>query len=659
MSSSLFYTGLSGLNVAQAALVTTGHNTANVGTPGYSRQSVQVASMPGLYAQGVGFFGAGARAVDVQRSHSAYLGTQLHQAQASRDALATYQAQVSQIDNLLADPDAGLAPQLQTFFAHVQAVANTPADTAARQQMLSSAQALASQFRSMDASLGRLDLGINEQLQVQVEQVNSVTEQIAHLNRQITRLSSATGTQAPNDLLDQRDQLVGQLGQLLGSRLVVQDGGSYNLFIGNGQPLVLGQEFTRLAAVASSADPSRQALALVHASGRRVELQDSAIASGQMGGLLKFRQETLVPTQNALGRMALGLASAMNAQQALGRDLQGGLGQPLYASGGPQALAHQRNQGDLQLAVDLADVGALSTSDYRLKVTDSGGALQYTLTRLADQKDLGRWPATGFPVSVDGFTLRLASGSAQAGDAFLIQPTRTGARDLQALLLDPARVAAAAPITTAATPGNRGTGRISAGSVDAAFLAAPLAAPLTLSFDATTGSLSGFPAGAQVEVTTASGTTAHPIAASTDAVPYAAGASYRFGGMRVQFQGDPAHGDSFIVQPSLGAVSDGRNALRLGALQTAKVLGGGTASLGEAFGQIVSSVGNKTRQVEVALGAQSALSLQIRGAAQAVSGVNQDEETAHLLMFQQMYQANAKVIQAAATMFDAVLGIAR
>ncbi len=660
MSNSLFYTGLSGLNVAQNALVTTGHNTANVNTPGYSRQSVVVASSPGLDMPGVGYLGAGARAVDVRRSQDAFLAAQLNQAEAGREALASHQAQISQIDNLLADPDAGLAPQMQTFFAHVQAVANTPADTAARQQMLSSAQALAGQFRSMDGALGRLEAGVNEQLAVQVEPINTLASQVADLNRMIARMSKATPGQAPNDLLDERDRLVGELGRLAGTRLVVQDGGSYNLFIGSGQPLVLGQDAHRLAAVPSAADPSRTALALVHASGRTVELQDTALTGGQLGGLLSFRRDTLVPAQNAIGRMALGLAERMNAQQALGRDLLGGLGQPLFASGGAQALGNARNQGDLALAVQVADAGALTTSDYTLNVQSSGAGNVYSLVRLSDRETLGSWSEADFPVTVDGLSMGLAAGAAQPGDSFLIQPTRQGARDLQALLVEPARIAAAAPIVTAAEAGNRGTGRISAGSVDAAFLAAPLSAPMSLSYDAAGPGLSGFAPGTQVQVTTPAGASSlHTVAAAGEVVPFAPGSTLNFGGMTLRIEGQPAQGDRFSIAPSNGAVSDGRNALLLGGLERVKTLGGGTASFSEALGQLVSRVGNQARQIEVALGAQTALSRQVKAAHQSVAGVNQDEEAANLLMYQQMYQANAKVIQAAASMFDAVLGIAR
>ena len=261
----MFYTGLSGLNAAQAALVTTGHNTANVNTPGYSRQSAQVATAGGVYRASVGFFGSGAKVVDVTRSYDAYLASQLNQAQSLNQSLTTYYTQISQIDNLLANQKAGLAPQLQSLFTNIQAVANTPADPAARQQLISSAQAAANQFRSMDQYLSGLNNTTNDQISGTVDQINSYAEQIASLNKQVALLSNASGGQAPNDLLDQRDQLVNQLGLLVGTKLEVQDGGQYNISIGNGQSLVLGDSASKLAAVRSAADPSRTAVAVVNA----------------------------------------------------------------------------------------------------------------------------------------------------------------------------------------------------------------------------------------------------------------------------------------------------------------------------------------------------------------------------------------------------------
>ena len=548
MSNSMFYTGLSGLNAAQAALVTTGHNTANVNTPGYSRQTAQISASGGANIPGVGFFGNGAQVTDVSRSYDQYLSSQLNQAQSLNQSLTTYGAQISQIDNLLANQTAGLAPQMQTLFSHVQAVASTPADTSARQQLISSSQALANQFRSMDQYLTGLNANVNDQVSGTVEQINTYAGQIASLNKQVVMFGNASGTQAPNDLLDQRDQMVSELGKLTGVKVVVQDGGQLNVFIGNGQTLVLGDKATTLAAVSSASDPSRTTLATVNNAGKAVQMQEGMVTGGSLGGLLQFRSETLTAAQNSLGRIAISLSEAFNTQHKAGFDLNGVEGKNFFSQASPAVLSNATNSQASALTASFADVGKLTTSDYRV---DATGSNTFKVTRLSDNVVVAANSAGAY----DGLTLAFTGGV--AGDSFLVQPTRSGARDFAVVLTDPAKVAAAGSPFTSANAG----------------------------------------------------------------------------------------------------VSDGSNALQLGALQNKKTMAGGTASFNDAYAQLVSTVGNKARQVQISGAAQSSLTLQIRTAQQSVSGVNQDEETANLLMFQQMYQANAKVIQTASTLFDAVLGI--
>ena len=227
------------------------------------------------------------------------------------------------------------------------------------------------------------------------------------------------------------------------------------------------------------------------------------------------------------------------------------------------------------------------------------------------------------------------------------------------VLTDPAKVAAATPIVTGNTAGNRGSGAISAGTVTAAYIGSPTqlaAAGVTLKYNTgTTNTLSGFPTTSAVTVTNPDNTVVNYGAGA--AVTYTAGAAYSFDGITVSVSGAPSNGDTFTIEKNTGGVSDGSNALLLGALQNKKTIGGGASSFNDAYAQLVSTVGNKSQQIQISNTAQTSLTAQIRSAQQSVSGVNQDEETANLLMFQQMYQANAKVIQTASTMFDAVLGI--
>src|SRR5688572_10039898 len=206
---SMFYTGLSGLSVARTALMTTAHNTANVYTTGYNRQTALVSSLGGTVT-GAGFVGNGARVTTVQRSYDRYLTAQLNGAEAAGAALASYGSQINRIDSLLADKTAGLTPLMQSFFASVQGVANTPADPAARQQLISAAQTLANKFRSTDQYLTDLNSSVNDQIEGSTAQINTYATQIASLNQQISQLGAMAGGQPPNDLMDQRDQLVSE-----------------------------------------------------------------------------------------------------------------------------------------------------------------------------------------------------------------------------------------------------------------------------------------------------------------------------------------------------------------------------------------------------------------------------------------------------------------
>ncbi|MBW8721571.1 MAG: flagellar hook-associated protein FlgK, partial [Polaromonas sp.] len=442
-----------------------------------------------------------------------------------------------------------------------------------------------------------------------------------------------------------------------GTKVVVQDGGQYNVFIGNGQTLVLGNVAYQLKAVTSAVDPTRTSVAVVGASGTAIEVKDSSLTGGALGGLLQFRNDTLTVAQNSIGRMAIALSDTFNAQHKLGVDLNGALGQNFFTQSSPSVLSNGMNQGNLLLDATFSNTAQLTTSDYTVEVNAGGN---YVLTRLSDKQVLspaGGYTNANFPLTFDGITLSqvIPVGAAQPGDSFLIQPTNSGARNLDVLVTDVAQVAAAAPIVTGNVSSNKGSGVIGGSSVNAAYLATPLAGAVTLSYATATTTLSGFPALSPVTVTLPNGTATTYAAGAP--VPYTSGAAISFDGITVTLSGAPANGDTFTIAPNAGGVSDGRNALLLGALEGQKTIGGSTATFNDAYAQLVSNIGNKTRQVDIANAAQTSLVAQIRFADQSATGVNQDEETANLLIFQQMYQANAKVIQTASTIFDAVLAL--
>jgi flagellar hook-associated protein 1 FlgK len=435
MGSNILSIGQSALAAAQAGISTTGNNIANASTPGYSRQVVVQSAAP-TQSYGFGFLGQGTNIASVQRVYSDFLGNQMQSAQSSASSLDTYYSQISQIDNMLADPTAGLSPALQGFFNNVQTVATNPSSMPARQAALSSADALAATFNSLGGQLNDLAQGVNSQITSSVSAINSYASQLAQLNGAIASAQSSSG-QPPNDLLDQRDQLVLSLNKEVKATVVKQGDGSYNVFIGNGQPLVVGTTTFNLSTSASATDPGTLGLAYQTGNGNVVALADSSVSGGTLGGLLDFRNNTLAPTQNALGQAAIGLAANFNSQHQAGYDLNGAAGGAFFNVPTPVVGTNSNNTGTAVINASISNAGALTTSDYSLHFDGSN----YTLTRLSDNSTT---TFASFPQTVDGVTLNLASGAAAAGDSFLIRPTVNGATGISVALTDPAKIAAAA-----------------------------------------------------------------------------------------------------------------------------------------------------------------------------------------------------------------------
>jgi flagellar hook-associated protein 1 FlgK len=661
MAGNLLNIGKTGLFAAQAGLATTGHNIANANVAGYSRQQVVQGAAPAQNT-GAGFIGSGTEIAEIKRYSDNFLNGQVRAAQAASSALGAYSAQINQVDNLLADTTSGLSPALQDFFKSVQNVSANAGSPASRQSMLSSAETLAARFQGINGKLGEIRDGVNTGIRSNVDTINSYAQQIARLNDQIGSLSQSTGN-APNDLLDARDELVISLNKQVKTTVVAGSNNSLTVSIGSGQPLVVGNQPFQLAAIQSTADPSRMQVGYV-SGGKMIPLADSALSGGELGGLLEFRSTTLDPAQNALGRIAIGLASTFNAQQRLGQDSSGKMGADLFVQGSP-AISKNLNPNPPDptktpsaVSATVSDPGGLTTSDYQVGYDPVKA--RYTVTRLSDHKVTDIPPpavAGGTQThTVDGIDFTV-SGDGADGDNFLVRPTINGAYEFSVKAKDIGQIAAAGPIMTGAAASNKGSAVISEGSVDQRFLpGAATFAPVALKFDAASNTLQGFGAYA-VTVTDSAG--AQTSYAAGAAIPFSAGASYAFGGVTLSFKGKPIDGDTFSVARNSAGVGDNRNMVLLGELQAKPVLGNGTATYQSAFAQLVSAVGNKAREVQINGAASEAMLARASTEQQNVSGVNLDEEAANLLKYQQAYQAAGKVMQIASTLFDTLLSLGR
>jgi len=644
---SLLSIGKTGLYAAQAALATTGNNITNANVAGYSREVV-VQSTATSMGGANGYIGTGTQVAQVKRYSDDFLNAQVRTAQASSSGLDAYQAQVQQVDNLLADTTSGLSPALQDFFSSVQNLTGDGAGVSSRGSFISAADTLAARFQSMTGRMDEIRKGVNTQITASVTSINTYARQIAQLNDQIGKLTDAAGLNPPNDLLDKRDQLIMDLNKQIKATVVPGDNNSLTVSIGNGQPLVVGTSSFQLAATNSPTDQTRTTVGYI-TQGKITPMAESALTGGELGAALQFRTQTLDLAQNSMGRVAIALATTINDQNHLGLDGNGNPGGDIFTIVPAEVTKNVNNNqtSTTAIAATVVDATQLTTSDYKV---DFDGT-NFNVYRLSDNKKtvISPFPQAQAQV-IDGLAFDV-SGAADTGDNFLVRPTLNGAANFKLALTDGAQIAAAAPIATSVPLTNSGTGKISAGSVDKNYLAAPLASSVSIAFDKASGTLAGFPG--DVDMTVNGTTTTYPAGTNP---PFQDGASYTVAGMSFTLNGAPADGDTFTIAPNTG-LGDTRNASLMGDLQSTNVLDGGKATFQSAYATLVSTVGNKTREVQANAEAAAAQLTQAQSAANNVSGVNLDEEAANLLKYQQAYQASGKVMQIADTIFNALLQI--
>lgn len=635
-SSGMLGVGVSGLLAYQRSLQTVSHNIANANTEGYSRQRVVLSAQTPLFIGG-NHIGNGVTIQSVSRVYDSFLIGQVRTYTSSFNYAETYADHASLIDEMLADPQVGMMPAIEEFFGSVQDVANDPSSIPARQALITQGETLVERFKYLDKRYEDIRTQVNQQLNDNVAEINSLAEAIAGINRDIVL---APGSSPPNDLLDTRDKLLNQLSERVSITTLQQDNGAIDVFIGKGQVLVLNFDAAKLAATRNQYDISQFEVSLDTGATGYQEISN-LISGGKLGGLIDFRNNVLAPAQNSLGALAIGIGETFNAQHKLGQDLNGTLGANFFNTASLQVLPESGVTAPV--SANLTDATQLTSSDYTLRFD---GGNNYTLTRGSDQQTFaidtgGASPYT--TATIDGFSLTITAGAA-VGESYLIRPGKTGASQIGMNISAPREVAAAAPIRTLKSAGNTGTGEISAGAVtNTASL--PLGpGGITLTYNA-----------GNIDI----------VGAVPASVPYVNGGTILLNdpgdgtGIEVVVSGNPANGDLFTIGDNSNGIGDNRNALLLAKLQTLRQLDNGNASYDEFYGGMVADIGIKTNQAQVAQDSQSRLMEQAENARDALSGVNLDEEAANLVKFQQAYQAASQIIVTTNTMFQSLLAAIR
>lgn len=599
---------------------------------GYTKENANFTERPGQ-AYSSGYIGSGTDIQSVTRSYDELLAGQVRSSQSSFSSFDTYATQAANIDNMLSDPKTGLTVSLQNFINAYQTVANSPSTTAQRQALLSQASALSQQMQNYNAQLQTYAGGIEQGISSAITQVNTLTDGIAKLNQQIAAGLASTG-QTPNQLMDQRDQMLDHLSQYVSVSTATQADGSMNVYVGTGQPLVIGATSQKLQATPNQYDASENQVSLVSGGGITTDIT-STITGGQLGGLLSVRSQVLRPAQNTLGQFSVGLSTLVNQAQGAGLDLTGTAGKPMFSVGGVLSSSARSNTGTATVAATRTNLSALTSDDYILR---QSGAGTWTLT---DETTNQPVTMTGTGTAANPFVAAglsiVVSGAAGIGDSFEIRPTASASAGMNVLLTSPTQIAVASSIQTTGAAANTGTGVVKSSVVSDPSVWAPGA--YTISFTSATA----------YQVTDA----ANNVVGTGN---YTSGMPITFNGASVTITGAPANGDTFTVGAAGASnTGDNSNAFALIDSLNAQKMNGGTTSLSSVANNLVSQIGVQTQQAQANASAQKAVNASATDTRNNLSGVNLDEEAAKMVQYQQAYSACAQLIQASNTMFNTLI----
>ncbi|WP_291517816.1 flagellar hook-associated protein FlgK [Acidovorax sp.] len=652
---SLLNVGSRALLANQVALQTAGHNIANVNTPGYSRQTVVLQTVQGQFTGG-GYIGQGVDVQTILRNQSELLTRQAAQAGSVQASDSVRAERLRQLQEVFSGGTAGLGAAINDMMNALSDVVSSPTDITARNVVLTRMDETAARMRSSAERLNEIQYTVTEQLQSSITAVNSLATQIAAVNEQIARAKG--NGQSPNDLLDQRDQLIRDMNQYVQVTQIPADDGTVGLFVGGSQPLVLGNTATQLSIGDASAFPGSGQLKLFfnRPGAPAFEIDENVLGGGSVSGLLRFNNTDLSEGRNLLGRMAMGIGMVMNKQQQLGLTLDGQVGKPLF--GLPTSMPGSTNGAGVG-NVTFTDATNFSASDYEIRFT-TGTAGQ--VVRLSDGQATAFTSAANLAtLQIDGLQFNLTTPGVP-GERMLFKPFSTAAANVQSLVYSPRDLAAANPVNAAMGTSNGGT--LQLGSLKAT--GEPNPPGLVLPPNANPAALPPILGGVQLRFNAGPPTTydvldrgTAPPTTVAAAQPYVPGAPISVNGWQITLKGSPKSGDTVVIgnalDPQYGDAytRNAGNATALLGLRDVKMFDESTLSDG--YASAIAQVGTRTQSALFAAKLSDTLASNLERDRTAVSGVNLDEEAARLIQYQQAYQASAKMIQIAQNIFDSLI----
>jgi len=625
------------LNIATRALTTNlaalqvvGNNIANVNTEGYSRQNVLLRTS-GYQEMGNGFFGKGVEIATITRNHDAYLTREANAAKSAASADGMRLSKLKQLEDLFPTGPTGLGASMNNMLNAWNDVASSPSNLTARVVVIARGDEFAARLRTTAAQLDQQQQGTELQVDATVTAVNRLAQDLAAVNQRI--LETRGSAHAPNNLFDQRDQLLSDLNQYVRTSNVPSENGTVSVFVGGSQPLVLGQTANQLEFPAGTTPRELR----FTQGGASTPLDHKQLGGGELAGLMTYLREDLPAMQNQTGRMALALATTMNQQHQLGVDLTGVAGDDFFVPPAPSTgLRLPGTTATAAVSVSVSDATALRASDYELRVNAAG----VDIIRLSDGKST---TFGGLPAVHDGLRFE-QTVVGNPGDRFVFRPYADAARNLSMSLVAPDRLAAASPVLVRPAVTN-GSGL----SVEQMSAVGPttthLSNPVTLSFQ---------PDGTYVLSGTLSPTPPPDNAGPPPSYNFAPGQPINVNGWSLTLRGSPGLNDSFTVEPA-SAGSSRQNAGNAGAILALRDKMFDGVPLADGYVAVISSLGTKVQSAKFAAEFTAQVATSTESARSGMAGVNLDEEAARLLQFQQSYQASAKFLQIAQSTFDTLL----
>ncbi|HEU6455506.1 MAG TPA: flagellar basal body rod C-terminal domain-containing protein, partial [Roseateles sp.] len=393
-------------------------------------------------------------------------------------------------------------------------------------------------------------------------------------------------------------------------------------------------------------------------------LDESVLTGGSMTALLSFQNHDLQDAKNMLGQLAAAIGTRVNDQNALGLDLSNppGKGAAIFNVASPRVLpaaSNQRNPDGSYVSgaqATIVNASQLQASSYKLTSSVSGS---YELTRLSD----GLVRSVNDGDTVDGFKLSFTPAAPAAGESFLIEPVGSAAVEMRRVLDNPAGIAAASPLTASTSVNNTGTLTIdSVYAVNQNF--DKTKAPITVEFG------DPDPANAnnlQYTLTLADGSVLNGVWSAGQPIGNQPTAGIDLG-FELRTNGVPRKGDKIALDPTVYTSTNNGNGkafLNIQAegfvgrqLQTDGSLTPGS-TINDAYAASMSDIGARVQSANYLSGVSTSVASDTEASRSGQAGVNLDEEASRLMQYQQAYQAAAKVLQTAQSLFDELMRIAQ